>query len=597
VLPRRLLCAVTATVLAAFMAPAAFAGQARSAAKPPPLHPRTTDQYKALPLETFSVPTRGGDVFVELIRPNVPAGKRIPIILTYTPYSFLGETADDGMAAEYVPRGYARALAHVVGTGNSGGCWDYGGKRETISSFDLVEYLGTRSWSNGKVGMVGGSYDGTTANMAAATNPPHLTTIVPEVAISAWYGYAYFGGIRYFLMDPIQRQGLIIDEEGFDTPITFDLAGPTPGLSPSPDYVTHLPERICADVLEHTERGYSFEPDYDQFWLDRDYGRLGANLAKKDGHEITMLIQGGWRDYNVKHSESVRQFRSVPVDKPSTGKDEGVPYTMMVMGQGAHGGVDDEIHFDVILHAWFDHWLYGLDTNIERQLPVITKGNDGVVRQDASWPPPGTGSVRLNLRTGGGLTTHAPAAAEVPDAYTDNGLTTESLALSLFGSGQSDEAGVLWYVSAPLRHELRMSGEPHLDLFAQSDMASTHFTPVLFDLGSPVTTTDSICTFLPPQDACTVSRGFLNARYRMGLGHGEDIVPGKRYEANVGFIDNDWVFKTGHRIAVAVMSSNLWWALPDQRRATNTIFHDSDTASALVLPFVGGTKAARAAGL
>ena len=589
---------LTVLVLAAGIAPAAVATQDRSAPKAPPLHPRTTDRYKVLPMETFLVPTRGGDVFVELIRPNVPADKRIPIILTYTPYAFLGSTADDGVAEEFVPKGYARALGHVVGTGNSGGCWDYGGLKEKVSSYDLVEYLGTRSWSNGRVGMIGGSYDGTTANMAAATNPPHLTTIVPEVAISTWYGYAYFGGARYLLMDPVQRQGLIIDEEGFDTPITFDLAGPTPGLSPSPDYVTHLSERICPDLVrEHTQRGYSFEPDYDQFWLDRDYGRLGANLAKKDGHEITMLIQGGWRDYNVKHSESVRQFRSVPVDRASTANDEGVPYTMMVMGQGAHGGVDDEIHFDTILHAWFDHWLYGFNTNIERQLPVISKGNDGVVRHDAVWPPPGTGNVRLHLVTGGALTTRPPDTAEPPDTYRDNGLTTESLALSLLTNGQAKEAGVLWYVSAPLGRELRMSGQPHLDLFAQSDMTSTHFTPVLFDLGPPVTTTDSICTFIPPVDACTVSRGFLNARYRMGLGHGEDIVPGKRYEANVGFIDNDWVFKAGHRIAVAVMSSNLWWALPDQQRATNTIFHDSDTASALVLPFVGGARAARAAGL
>jgi X-Pro dipeptidyl-peptidase len=289
-------------------------------------------------------------------------------------------------------------------------------------------------------------------------------------------------------------------------------------------------------------------------------------------------------------------YRSVPVDNSRTKKDEGVPYKMFVMGQGAHGGVDPEIGFETILHAWFDQFLYDFDTNITRQPPSISKGNDGVVRHDASWPPPGTASVRLNLRTGGQLTTRPPGPTEQPDAYFDNGLTTESLALSVLG-GPSGQAGVVWYVSAPLKRDLRMSGQPHLELFAETDRSSTHFTPVLFDLGPPVTTTNSICTFVPPQDACTVSRGFLNARYRLGLARGQDVGPGKRYEADVGFIDNDWVFKKGHRIAVALMSSNLWWALPNQERATNTVFHDSRDLSALVLPIVGGAGAARNAGL
>ncbi|HEX9236995.1 MAG TPA: CocE/NonD family hydrolase, partial [Actinomycetota bacterium] len=327
----RFACALTAVTLAAAVAAAPSASSAgASAAKPPPIRPRTTDRYKAMPMQTFFVPTRGGDVYVELIRPAVPAGKRVPVILTYTPYAAFGETAADGLANEYVPKGYARALAHVVGTGNSGGCWDYGGLRERNSAYDLVQYLGTRPWSNGKVGMVGGSYDGTTANMAAVADPPHLATIVPEVAISAWYGYAYYGGIRYFLMDPAQRQGLIIDEEGFDTPAGFTFGfGLVPPADPQSDpaFAAHVSERPCPDVkAEQTERGYSFEPDYDRFWLDRDYARLGANLAKRPGHGITMLVQGGWRDYNVKHSESVRMFESVPVDRPSTKKVEGVPF-------------------------------------------------------------------------------------------------------------------------------------------------------------------------------------------------------------------------------------------------------------------------------
>src|ERR671919_1470874 len=245
------------------------------AAPIPPLSPATSDRYQALPLETFMVPTRGGDVYVEVIRPDVPPGTTVPVILTYTPYQLFLESADDALASYFVPKGYARALAHVVGTGNSGGCWDYGGRRERDSGYDLVEWLGTRSWSNGRVGMVGGSYDGTTANMVAVEDPPHLATIVPEVAIGEWYGYAYHDGVRYWLMDPGQRQGAIIDEQGFDTPLAFDLGlALAPPLNPTdPEYGDRAIERLCpeADKILHVMKGYDTEPDFDEFWRERSY--------------------------------------------------------------------------------------------------------------------------------------------------------------------------------------------------------------------------------------------------------------------------------------------------------------------------------------
>ena len=147
--------------------------------------------------ETYIVPTRHGEVYVEVVRPVDGAGNtvRAPAIFTLSPYSILGRNGD---ASRFVPRGYARVWADVVGTGNSGGCYDYGGKREKESGYDLVEWIARQPWSTGKVGMIGGSYNGTTANATAVMRPPHLTTIIPEAAISRWYHYAYSGGIRYF---------------------------------------------------------------------------------------------------------------------------------------------------------------------------------------------------------------------------------------------------------------------------------------------------------------------------------------------------------------------------------------------------------------
>src|SRR3954451_16558178 len=137
--------------------------------------------------ETLTVPTiDGAQIHVEVARPA--GGEKVPVILTYSPYNTLSEyntpnLANDALGQAYVPKGYARAVADVLGTRNSTGCWDYGGPKEQKSGAELVTALSKLSWSNGKVGMIGASYDGTTANMVAVVNPPGLAAIAPQAAI------------------------------------------------------------------------------------------------------------------------------------------------------------------------------------------------------------------------------------------------------------------------------------------------------------------------------------------------------------------------------------------------------------------------------
>src|ERR687895_2765041 len=122
--------------------------------------------------EKYKVPTVGGaEINVEVMRPadNPDA----PVILTYSPYNTLSEInvpnlANDDLGQHYVPKGYARAVADVLGTRNSSGCWDYGGLNEQQSGVDVVNFLAAQLWTNWRVAMIGGSYDGTTATMVAA---------------------------------------------------------------------------------------------------------------------------------------------------------------------------------------------------------------------------------------------------------------------------------------------------------------------------------------------------------------------------------------------------------------------------------------------
>src|SRR3954465_7253089 len=182
--------------------------------------------------ETVKVPTKDGRIWAEIVRPDVK--EKVPIILTYSPYNSLGETpgtsvAADGLAKTYTAKGYARVVADVLGTRNSTGCWDYGGLKEQQSGVDLVNALAKLPWSNGKVAMIGGSYDGTTANMVAArgADVPGLAGVAPQAAINHWYGYAFQDGVRYF------GNSVKPTDEGVDTPLGFDYATPpTPRRAP-----------------------------------------------------------------------------------------------------------------------------------------------------------------------------------------------------------------------------------------------------------------------------------------------------------------------------------------------------------------------------
>src|SRR4051794_28728222 len=133
-----------------------------AAATDPPSPPIYTQSVT----EELRIPTEYGSIYGWVKRPVVPAGVKVPVILTYSPYAVeeapLPGTELSDVGDYFVPRGYARAWFHLVGTGRSGGCTDYGGLRERRTGYEVVEKLGTMPWSNGRVGMIGVSYDGTT---------------------------------------------------------------------------------------------------------------------------------------------------------------------------------------------------------------------------------------------------------------------------------------------------------------------------------------------------------------------------------------------------------------------------------------------------
>jgi X-Pro dipeptidyl-peptidase len=451
--------------------------------------------------ETLSVPTGDGDrIHVEIQRPATLAP--VPVILTYSPYNVLAEgtlpnLANDSLGQRYVPRGYARAVADVLGTRNSSGCWDYGGESETRSGVDLVNALAKLPWSNGKVAMIGGSYDGTTANMVASAGAAGLAAIVPEAAISRWYGYAYSDGVRYL------GNSQYPTDEGFDTPLAFDFGfGRTPPTQVTPQLVDALSDRTNpCDSAEHTARGYDTSPDYDDFWVQRDYRR---------DYDVPALIVHGWQDFNVRQSEGIDLFAA----------QDG--FTKLYVFQGAHE-MPSDANFQPLLDAFFEHTLKGVDNGIESQPPVLTEGSDGVFREETSWPPPGTTTRTIELPEG---------------KWTETGTSNE-------------ETGEPYHVTETLMDDLRIAGAPVLHARVSVDAEHGHLTPTLVDVAPDGTTTP-------------ITRGFLNLRYRNGLEREEPVPPNTPVTATVTFSPQDTIVPAGHRVGLILAGSNAVWAVPDQ---------------------------------
>ena len=515
-------------IVLVLLAGALSLGGSASAREPKPYATTTGKSqpiYDESVFEEYRVDTKWGEIYGIVERPVVPDGVKVPVILTYTPYSLLtnplspvynGNFSYDD-ADYFVPRGYARAFFDLVGTGQSSGCYDHGGIRERKTGAAVIDFLGTRSWSNGKVGMIGASYDGTTQWAAAVEQPKHLTTMIPQVAIDRWYDYAFSQGVRY--------------ASGSGTPYLFDYGFgvvPTHPTVPTPDTVVDH-ARPC-ERLEHNERAFLPDPVYDSFWDERDYLRRVHKI------QASVMIEGSWVDRNVHPRNSIYMWNALPADHPKK----------LVMSQQGHGGADLEDTLN-IRHAWFDYWLLGLDTGVMDLPPVDSRVNTGLRIQDPSWPPPGTKQRTLRLVQDASDDAQLDLVETEPPIWIDDDPTLDHGLAMANGGGDSD----LIFLGEPFRKRARIAGIPKLSLQVVTDIENTWLTPVLFDEG-------------PDGSRSLITTGLMNARNRFGLRRSEPLVPGEPWRGTVEFEPTDWIVKKGHRIGVVVMSMNaaeaLYWS-------------------------------------
>lgn len=539
------------------------------------------------------------------------------VLLTYSPYNTLSEPApaDDSLATEFNPQGVARAVADVIGTRGSTGCWDYGGPTEQQSGVDVVNYLAGLSWSNGRVGMIGGSYDGTTANMVAAAAPAALKLVVAEAAISHWYGYAYRQGVRYLLNSEQPS------DEGFDTPLLFDVGfSDTVALDPSGEYFldTVLARAAECGAIEHSQQGYSRSPDVGEFWQQRDYA---ANATQ---WRAAVLLSHGWNDFNVKADEAIRLWRALRLDDPTTAEIDGVADMRLFLTQSRHSGAGSFPEFaalrsDMVLAYLADN--PAARARLDAQPLRVTSLGNGVERRDPAFPFVGTRSLDLFVnrfyvqdldcvpvcvpgpgtgeigtlepvnRFEGDEGINTPGAWSTQASWLDVPVTAEDISRRdplNDGSGLAGQDALpggqgyvtLAFASAPLEQAIEINGSAVLDGWFQTmlPVGTATVMPLLYDI-APDGTTRSL------------QRGFVNLDYAQGLDAARP--PAGWVNARIEFLPSHVLVPAGHRIGLIVQSNNALWALPGNPQGLMSIGFGpiadvTEVGSTLHIPFVPG---------
>ncbi|MGB8539862.1 MAG: CocE/NonD family hydrolase [Acidobacteriaceae bacterium] len=578
----------------------------------------------------------------------VPKGaKGAPILLTRTPYNADILTANkhsahlgpalqgyDNATEVIVEGGYIRVVQDVRGKYNSEG--DYVMNRpfhgpqnptpvdHSTDTYDTIDWLVKNiPESNGKVGILGISYDGFLALTALVNPHPALKVAVPmNPMVDGWMGDDWFhnGAFRE------QNLAYIYDQEAtrdgsarwwssdFDEYDTFMEAGSAGELGRR-----HGLEQVgfWRKVLAH--------PAYDSFWSDQAMDKL---LAEQPLKVPIMLVHSLWDQEDI--------YGAMAVYKALKPKDTSNDKVFLVLGPWHHGQeIDDAstlgaLNFNSdtglyfrqeILRPFLDRYLKD-ETPKEAVAPVSAfDTGTNVWRHLPSWPAGCASECEIQakplyLEAGGKLSFTAPKPGDAAfDEYvSDPAKPVPYRARPIQPMGYS--AGMTWsewlvddqreqsgrpdvsvFVSGTLTSPMKISGQPIANLVASTSGTDSDWVVKLIDVyPTEVASQPSLGGY-----QLMVAADIFRGRYRESLQQPKAIAANQPLLYHYSLPPVNHVFLPGHRIMVQVQSSwfplydrnpqtfvpSIFWAKPaDYQKATQRVYHSPGQASFIELPVV-----------
>jgi hypothetical protein len=592
----------------------------------------------------------------------VPKGaQHAPILLTRTPYSadqltthipsaHLGPTlyGYDNATDVIVEGGYIRVVEDIRGKYGSEG--DYVMNRpihgslnptpvdEATDTWDTIDWLVKNiPETNGKVGILGISYDGFLPLMALVNPHPALKVAVPmNPMVDGWMGDDWFhnGAFRE------QNMPYIYEQEG-----TRDN---NPNAKWWTAHFDDYDEYMSASSAGELGREHGLEqmgfwkkildhPAYDSFWSDQAVDKVLADDFKREGIKVpTMLVHSLWDQEDIYGAPAV--YKAIkPLD---TNNDK----VFLVLGPWHHGqeiegaaslgairfGSDTGTWFrQNVLRPFLDHYLKD-DAPADNIAPVTVYETGNNRWQNLQAWPVAPAAKPLYLEPGFKLGFTAPTAADDSGAATPS-VPAKSLKPESYDEYVSDPShpvpyrarpsqpigydpplnwpewlvddqreasgrtDVLSYTSDILTEPLHITGQPIANLIASTSGTDSDWVVKLIDV-------------YPDQVAdhpelggyqLAIAMDIFRGRYRESFSAPKAIEPGKPLPYRFALPPTNHVFLPGHRIMVQIQSSwfplydrnpqtfvpNIFWAKPeDYKKATQRVYHSTAAASSIELP-------------
>lgn len=572
----------------------------------------------------------------------IPKGaQHAPIILTRTPYDASKRTmraASTHMLGTlpqgdevFVGEGYIRVFQDVRGKYGSEG--DYVMTRplrgplndsavdHSTDAWDTIDWLVKNlPESNGKVGMIGSSYEGFTVLMALVNPHPALKAAVPmSPMVDGWKGDDWFhnGAFRQTNFDYIYMQ-TTMKKKGDDLPRSAydDYSGFLEAVSAG-----GWAQRSGIEPLPFWKK-LSEHPAYDAYWQGQ---ALDTILAAQPLKVPTLYVASIWDQEDM--------YGAIATYEATEPKDTANDRNFLVLGPWRHSGVNYEgrslgplkFEGDTALQFRREVMQPFLDERLKDGAPKANtppvfayETGSNTWRRLQSWPlscaQGCAGKPRmLYLQPAFGLGFEAPPKGDSaydeyisdpakpvpylprPVRFADSDTWKRWLLVDQrFVDGRPD---VLSYASAPLSAPLHIGGAPQVDLYASTSGSDSDWVVKLIDVYP-----DEV----PSQPEMggyelNVGMDIFRGRYRDSLEHPSAIPAGKVQRYRFALPNADHVFLPGHRIMVQVQSSwfplydrnpqtyvpNIFFARPeDYRKATQRVYHEGARASAVELPVV-----------
>jgi predicted acyl esterase len=493
-----------------------------------------------------------------------------PVVVARTPYDKDGL---DKEANKFVHYGYAFVAQDLRGRFKSKGqdaiIFHNDGWQEPHDGHDTLRWIAGQPWCNGKIGSTGGSALGITQNMAAPRAPAGLKAQFVVVAYSDFYSQGAYQGGAF-------RTGLLEN---------------------------WLKATQMTDVNLKTFVGH---PDYDTFWA-------GLNPEAQAEHvQAPAVFLGGW--YDIFQQGTINSFLTIH-NHGGAGARGRCRLILAPIGHGtmtelkypANASRRPKCANDVL---WFDYVLKGTANGVGEEKPVhyyvmgdpTDKNAPGNYWRSAdNWPPSAVETAYYLQPDGKLVASHPPGGAGRQSYRYDpaDPVPTVGGAELAKDIGPKDQrrvesrGDVVVFTTDALADPIEVTGRMTAKLYVSSDCPDTDFTVKLTDV-------------YPDGRSMLVTDGILRARFRESFEHEKLLEPGKVYEVTVDLWSTSLIFNRGHKIRVAVSSSNAprfdpnpntghaFRADKELRVATNTVWFSKEYPSRIVLPVMAASQGANA---